>query len=86
METLILILSILNFIGLIIAGKIYFENHFVIIDIETWNTVGNFYNERHDEEGNEITQELAGGTGIAVGFGADYLNDSEESEEEEEDE
>lgn len=86
MEIIILILSVLNFIGLVIAGKIYFDNHYIIVDLDTWNTVGNFYNERHDDEGNEITQELAGGTGISVGFGADYLNDPEEPEEEEEDE
>lgn len=83
MITLVLILSVLNFVGFLIAGKIYFDNHFIISDLDTWTTLCDYWNEHHDAEGNELTKELAGGTGISVGFGADYLQDDDEEEEEE---
>lgn len=83
MLTVILILSILNSIGLgyILINK--FKEKFIIVDIETYSTLLDYWAEHHDDEGNEIARELAGGTGIAVGFGADYLEDDEEYEEEE---
>lgn len=69
---LILILSISNFIGLLIAGILYFREKYIIVSIEQWNTLAHVYNHcaaegMIDEEGNfleEPSQELAGGCGF----------------------
>lgn len=46
---------------------------------EEYQTIAQFV-EEHSEEA-EASKELAGGTGIEVGFGADYLEDDTEEEE-----
>ena len=46
---------------------------------EEYNTIAQFV-EEHSEEA-EATQERAGGCGVEVGFGADYLEDDVEKEE-----
>lgn len=64
---------------LILYGIIYFKKNYVIIDMQSWDTIQQVietYNEQQEEE--QSTQELAGGCGVAVGFGADYLEDEEE--------
>lgn len=45
---------------------------------EEYNTITQFV-EEHSEEA-ETTQEQAGGCGVKLGFGADYLEDEEEGE------
>ena len=82
MLTVILILTVLNSIGIGYTLISEFRKRFIIVDIETYSTLLDYWAEYHDDDGNEFTRELAGGTGIAVGFGADYLEDDEEYEEE----
>lgn len=84
MITVLLILTILNSIGLAVILISKFKEKFVIVDLDTYNLLMEYWGEYHDENGNELSHELAGGTGIAVGFGADYLEDDEPDEEEEE--
>ena len=45
---------------------------------EEYQTIAQFV-EEHSKEA-EASQELAGGTGIEVGFGADYLEDESEED------
>lgn len=78
---LIELLTAINTIILVGACIFYFKKNYVIIEKETWDSaveVCEEYSKEHQE-----TEELAGGTGIAVGFGADYLEDDNEEEEEE---
>ena len=85
MITLILILSILNFIGLLIAAIIYFKKNYVIYSKEVADEMANYYMEHHDEEGNEIARELAGGTGTPYyGFFQEYLDEGDDEPDEEE--
>lgn len=44
MLTLILILSVLNFGGLLTAGVLYFKNKYTIVTIEQWNEIAQVYN------------------------------------------
>ena len=83
MITILLILTILNTVGLAVILISKFKEKFVIVDLDTYNLLMEFWGEYHDEEGNVIGQELAGGCGIAVGFGAEYLEDDYPDEEEE---
>lgn len=89
MLTLILVLSTLNLVGLLIAGTVYFKDHFIISRIEEWNTIATCFNECVeldivDGEGHITTQELAGGVGVPVesGFFRDEIPDDGEEEEE----
>lgn len=70
MITLILILSVLNFSGLLTAGVLYFKNKYTIVTIDQWNEIATVYNTvvtagLVDEKG-ELTSppELAGGHGF----------------------
>lgn len=40
----ILILSIINLLGLITAGLIFFKRNYVIVSMEEWNTVAGVFN------------------------------------------
>lgn len=81
---LTLVLTLFNSIVLAVAGIMYFNKTYTIQRIEDWNTLAAFYNDHadeYDEDGEPIKEEKAGGFGIDVGFGADYLQDDEEDEE-----
>ena len=85
MELLTLLLTIFNTILIVLLGLKYFKDNYTIVSIQDWNTLANFYNDHvdeYDEDGKPIKEEKAGGFGIAVGFGADYLQDDEENGEE----
>lgn len=73
------LLAGINTILLVIFGCLYVKKNYVIMTSEEYNTIAQFV-EEHSEEA-EASQELAGGTGIEVGFGADYLEDEPEEEE-----
>ncbi len=76
MEIAILIISIINLAGLITAGIIYFNKNYEILPKDVYQVLADTYEKASKEE--QASQELAGGCGIAVGFGADYLEDEEE--------
>lgn len=81
MVTLLLILTTLNTIGLGILLVQKFKEKFIILDIDTYQALGEFWNKYHDDEGNELERELAGGTGVPAGFFREALYDEEEEEE-----
>lgn len=75
----ILTLSIINTLGLLIAGVIYWKNNFTIVRLEEWNLAANAYNtlgelglldengELHVETSSEESEEpieQAGGEGF----------------------
>lgn len=84
MLALLLILTLFNTIGLAVILTVKFNETFKIVHLDLYNTLLEYWSEYHDDDGNELSRELAGGTGVAVGFGADYLEDDEEEPEEEE--
>lgn len=71
---LVELLTILN--SIMLGGLLLyiFKQNFKIVDMETYNSMMEIVEEY--AEG----QEKAGGTGVEVGFGADYLEDEEEDE------
>lgn len=74
------LLLVLNTTILIVGAVCYFKKNYVIMDTEQFNQVSDAL-----EEYNKIvesSQELEGGEGVQVGFGADYLEDDNEEEEE----
>lgn len=73
-----MVLQIINIVALILIAIGYFKLRFIIVELETWNTIANYYNEHHNEDG----EELVGGEG----FFKEQLIDDEEEEYEEEDE
>lgn len=73
------LLAGINTLLLVIFGCLYIKKNYVIMTSEEYNTIAQFV-EEHSKEA-EASQELAGGTGIEVGFGADYLEDEAEEEE-----
>ena len=56
----------------------YFKKNYVVMDIETYNQVAEALDEVAAQQ--EASQELAGGEGVQVGFGADYLEVDGEDE------
>lgn len=72
------LLAGINTLLLVIFGCLYVKKNYVIMTSEEYNTIAQFI-EEHSEEA-EATQERAGGCGVEVGFGADYLEDEEEGE------
>ena len=83
MITLILILTLLNTVGLsfILINK--FNETFIIVKKEVYDELINYWAEHHDESGNELDRELAGGVGTDIGFFREALYDEEEEEEDE---
>lgn len=73
------LLCTMNTIILVIFGCLYLKKNYVVMTSEEYQTIAQFV-EEHSEE-TEASQELAGGTGIEVGFGADYLEDDTGEEE-----
>lgn len=82
MLTVILILNLINFIGLLIAAIIYFKKNYVIYSKEVADEMTNYYLQYHDDQGNELTHELAGGVGVDTGFFREALYEEEEQEDE----
>lgn len=74
------LLTLINTIILVIFGVIYFKKNYVIMNMDDFQAISQFIDEHSAEE--EASRELAGGTGCSVGFGADYLEDDNEEEEE----
>lgn len=67
------VFMIVNVLSLVCLGIGWFKSKYIIVDLETWNTVAEFYNENNKE-----VEELVGGTG----FFREYLCEDEEYEEE----
>lgn len=72
MDLLQIIMMIINVLALISLGVGYFKSKFVIIDLETWNTVAEFYSEHAEDI------EDAPVSGGGCGFFMDQLVDEEE--------
>ena len=72
------LLTIVNTLLLTIFGVIYLKKNYVVMTSEEYQTISKFVEEHLEED--SASQEKAGGTGIEVGFGADYLEDEEEEE------
>ena len=70
-----MVLQIINIIALILIAIGYFKLRYIIVELETWNTVANYYNDHHNEDG----EELVGGEG----FFKEQLIDNEEQYEQE---
>ena len=74
------LLTLINTIILVIFGVIYFKKNYVVMNMDDFQAISQFIDEHSAEE--EASRELAGGTGCSVGFGADYLEDDENDDEE----
>lgn len=72
------LLTGINTLILVGGCLFYFKKNYVIMDVETYNQIAEALDEVAAQQ--EASQELEGGTGIQVGFGADYLEDDEEEE------
>ena len=72
------IFMIVNVLSLVCLGIGWFKSKYIIVDLETWNTVAEFYNENNKE-----VEELVGGCG---GFFREYLYEEDEEHEEDDDE
>ena len=73
------LLTIVNTLLLTIFGVIYLKKNYVVMTTEEYQTITKFVEEHLEED--SASQERAGGTGIEVGFGADYLEEGEGEEE-----
>lgn len=79
----IFILTVLNTIILVGMLCKKFNDTFMIVKKEVYEALQDYYLEWHDEEGNEIGRELAGGVGTETGFFREALEDDEGEEEDE---
>ena len=70
-----MVLQIINIIALILIAIGYFKLRYIIVELETWNTVTNYYNDHHNEDGEELVS--------CEGFFKEQLIDDEEEYEEE---
>ena len=70
------LLTIVNTLLLTIFGVIYLKKNYVVMTTEEYQTITKFVEEHLEED--SASQERADGTGIEVGFGADYLEEEEE--------
>ena len=43
-----MVLQIINIIALILIAIGYFKLRYIIVELETWNTVANYYNDHHN--------------------------------------
>lgn len=77
MEIATFIISMINFIGIVIAGIIYFNNNYEILPKEVYQVLSDTYEKSIKEE--DANQELAGG----CGFFMDQIEDVCDEEEEE---
>lgn len=70
------IMTIINICSLILIAIVFFRERYTIVDVETWNTIVNYYNEHVEAE----EEDNCGG---GCGFFWDYVSDIEEDEQEE---
>lgn len=84
MLTFILVLCIFNSIGICFYFVQQFNNTFCIVKKDVYEALIEYWTEYHDDEGNELTRELAGGCGTEAGFFRESLYDDDEEEEEDE--
>ena len=68
------VMTIINISSLILIAVVYFREHYIIVDLETWNTIATYYNEHAEAE-----EDNCGG---GQGFFFDYISDIEEEPEE----
>lgn len=68
----------INTIILVIFGCLYLKKNYVVMTTEEYQAITQFVEEHSEED--LASQEKAGGIGIEVGFGADYLEDKEDEE------
>lgn len=76
---LTLCLTVLNFVILIGICLFYFKETYTIVDLQTWNTIVQFYNthvDEYNENGEPIKEEKVGG------FGFQVCNEFDEEDEE----
>lgn len=79
----ILFLTILNSIGFGYCIFRELKETYVICKKEVYDAMADYYLQYHDEQGNELTHELAGGTGTPYyGFFQEQLEEEEEEENE----
>ena len=71
-----MVLQIINIIALMLIAIGYFKLRYIIVELETWNTVANYYNDHHNEDGEELVS--------CEGFFKELIDDEEEYEEENE--
>ena len=83
MITIILILTLLNTVGLSFMLIYKFNETFEIVKKDVYDELLNYWAEYHDDAGNEIQRELAGGVGIDTGFFREALYEEEEEPEDE---
>lgn len=79
----IFILTLLNTVGLSFVLINKFNETYMIVKKEVYTTLQDYWLEHHDDEGNELYQELAGGVGVETGFFREELYDDEGEEEDE---
>lgn len=79
----ILILTVLNSIGIGFHFLQKFNDTFIITRREVYDVLLEYWQEYHDEEGNELERELAGGVGVETGFFREALYEEEEEEQDE---
>ena len=59
-----------------------FKDTYTIVKKEVYDAIAEYYLQYHDEQGNELTHELAGGTGTPYyGFFQEQLEEEEEGNE-----
>lgn len=83
MITLILILSVLNFGGLLTAGVLYFKNKYTIVSIEQWNEIAQVYNALAEKNLLDCIDDLTPNQEACGGVG-DFFRDALYEEENEE--
>lgn len=71
-----LALTVLNTIILLGIVVVWFKKNYVIVDMESWNTISNFVEKQQDNKAEEEVPELAGG----CGFFREYIDEDEEEE------
>ena len=72
------IMTIINISSLILIAVVYFREHYTIVDLETWNTIANYYNEHGGSESDQDGDVAS----CNVGFFWDYISEIEEQQEE----
>lgn len=83
---MITVIFILTFVNSLIMGYFLFrelKDTFVIVKKEVYDAMAEYYLQYHDDQGNELNHELAGGVGTPYyGFFQEYMDDDEEEEDE----
>ena len=83
MITIIFILTLLNTVGVATLLINKFNETYMIVKKEVYTELQDYWLENHDDEGNELQRELAGGVGVETGFFREELYEEEEELEDE---